>query len=328
MPPVRSTRNLNELPRFRDGLSYLYVEHAVIEQEAHGVALYDEQGVTLVPVAGLAVLLLGPGTRITHAAMRVLADHGCTALWVGEGLGRFYASGTGETRSAAPLLRQARAWADPAAHMEVVKRLYRLRFSSPLPEDLTVAQLRGLEGKRVRDAYAHWSRETGVPWKGRRYDRASWHDADPVNRAISAGAATLYGVCHAAIVSAGYSPGLGFIHTGKQLSFVYDVADLYKIELLLPAAFRVVAESDTEVETRIRRVLRDRIGEIRLLERIVDDLNRLFAGLWPEEHPEDESAYDEDAARPGRLWDPAGSVPGGVSYGGHHPGEGAEAPPW
>lgn len=279
----------------------------------------------MVPVAGLAVLLLGPGTRITHAAVRVLAKYGCTVLWVGEGVTRFYASGMGETRSAAPLLRQAGAWADPAAHLEIVKRLYRLRFSTPLPEDLTVAQLRGLEGKRVRDAYIHWSRETGVPWKGRHYDRGWWHDADPVNRAISAGAATLYGVCHAAIVSAGYSPALGFIHTGKQLSFVYDVADLYKIELLIPTAFRIVAKSDARVETRIRSALRQRIAEIRLLERAVDDLNRLFAGLWPH-GPEDDAVYDDDTALPGRLWDPEGSVPGGVSDGGHHPGEGPEVP--
>lgn len=154
MPTVRGSRNLNELPRFRDGWSYLYVEHAIIEQEEHGIALYDENGMTLVPVANLALLLLGPGTRITHAAVRVLADHGCTVLWVGEGMGRFYAAGMGETRSAAPVLRQARAWADPAAHMEVVKRLYRMRFADPLPEGLTLEQLRGLEGKRVRDAYA------------------------------------------------------------------------------------------------------------------------------------------------------------------------------
>lgn len=323
MPPVRSSRNLNELPRFRDGLSYLYVEHAVIEQEAKGIALYDEQGVTLVPVAALGLLVLGPGTRITHAAIRALAENGCTVLWVGEDFARFYAWGVGETRSASRLLRQARAWADPAAHLEVVKRLYRFRFTTPLPEDLGLAQLRGLEGARVRSYYESWSRQTGVPWSGRHYDRGRWDAADPVNRALSAGAAFLYGLCHAAVVSAGYSPALGFIHVGKQLSFVYDVADLYKTELLVPAAFTTVAESPDDVEARIRRVLRERIREVRLLERAVDDLHRLFEGLVPEEA---ESDYDADAAKPGWLWDPEGPVPGGVAYGGADPGEGREEP--
>jgi len=215
VPPVRSSRNLKELPKFRDGLSYLYVEHAVIEQEARAIALYDEEGVTLVPAAALGVLMLGPGTRITHAAIRALAENGCTVLWVGEGFGRFYASGMGETRSAARLLRQARAWADRSSRIEVVKRLYRFRFDTPPPEGLTIGQLRGLEGVRVREQYARWSRETGVAWKGRSYDRSRWDSSDPVNRALSAGAACLYGLCHAAIVSAGYSPALGFIHTGE-----------------------------------------------------------------------------------------------------------------
>jgi CRISPR-associated protein Cas1 len=323
MPPVRPSRNLNELPRFRDGLSYLYVEHAVIEQEAKAIALYEEQGVTLVPVAALGLLVLGPGTRITHAAIRACAENGCTVLWVGEDFARFYACGVGETRSASRLLRQARAWADPASHLEVVKRLYRFRFTTPVSEDLSVAQLRGLEGARVRNCYEYWSRQTRVPWSGRHYDRGTWTAADPINRALSAGAAFLYGLCHAAVVSAGYSPALGFIHVGKQLSFVYDVADLYKTELLVPAAFTMVAESASDVEVRMRRLLRERIREVRLLERVVDDLHRLFEGLVPEET---ETDYDDDAAKPGWLWDPKRPVPGGVAYDGTSSGEGTQEP--
>lgn len=147
-----------------------------------------------------------------------------------------------------------------------------------------------------------------------------------MNRAISAGAATLYGLCHAAIVSAGYSPALGFIHTGKQLSFVYDVADLYKIELLIPTAFRVAAEGTADVEIRVRRALRDRMAEIRLLERAVANLHELFSGPWPDDSEERDPGYDEDAARPGLLWDPSGGVRGGVSYGRNYPGEGSDAP--
>ncbi|TBH14959.1 type I-E CRISPR-associated endonuclease Cas1e [Thermus thermamylovorans] len=321
MPPVPPARNLKELPKFRDGLSYLYVEHAFIEQEAQGIGIYDREGLTLVPVAALGVLFLGPGTRITHAAIRALAGNGCTVCWVGEGYARFYAQGLGDTRSALRLQRQARAWADPGLHLEVVYRLYEKRFQEPLPRDFSLEQVRGLEGVRVRAAYARWSRETGVPWKGRSYDRRDWAASDPVNRALSAGAAYLYGLAHAAIVSAGFSPALGFIHTGKLLSFVYDVADLYKTEVLVPAAFLAAAEGDLEVERRVRHRLREQIQEARLLERMVEDLLDLFQGLGlPEEAKEEE----EDPTRPGGLWDPEGEVEGGVAYGGDGPGEGAE----
>jgi len=315
MPEIR---NLHELPRFRDGISYLYVERAVVEREAASIVVYKREGAFRVPAAALGVLLLGPGTRITHAAVRALAECGVTVLWVGEEGGRFYAAGLGETRSARRLYRQVRAWVRPRERLEVIKRLYRFRFDEELSEDLSLEELRGREGARVREAYARASRETGIPWRGRNYDRGCWEKADAVNRALSAGAAFLYGLCHAAIVSAGYSPALGFIHVGKQLSFVYDVADLYRTKVLVPAAFRTVAKSEENVERRIRHRLRDQVRESGMLKRIVDDLNRLFVGLGfrsPDEEAE-EAFWAEDPAAPGAIWSPEGEVPAGVNYGG------------
>jgi len=312
------TRNLKELPKFRDGLSYVYLEHGRIEQEAQAVAYYGSDGAVMIPAAALGVLLLGPGTAITHAAVKQLANNGCSVFWVGEEMMRFYASGMGETRSSANLMHQAQAWSDPAAHLEVVKRLYRMRFPEALSPELTLEQIRGREGVRVRETYAFWSRETGVEWKGRNYSRGNWAEADPINRAISSGSACLYGLAHAAIVSAGYSPALGFIHTGKQLSFVYDVADIYKAETLIPTAFKVVAESEFTVERRVRLILREQLKEIRLLERIVSDLHSLFDAL---DFPD---PYAEDASAPGELWDPEGNVEGGIAYGSDRFGEGSE----
>ncbi|MDX2007839.1 MAG: type I-E CRISPR-associated endonuclease Cas1e [Meiothermus sp.] len=303
------TRNLQELPKFRDGLSYLYLEQGRLEQQDHAVAFYSQEGAVAIPAAALGVLLLGPGTSVTHAAIRQLANNGCSVFWVGEEMMRFYASGMGETRSSANLMRQAQAWSESSAHLEVVKRMYRMRFPEGLPKELTLEQIRGREGVRVRDTYARWSRETGVEWKGRIYNRGKWAEADPINRALSAGAACLYGLAHAAIVSAGYSPALGFIHTGKQLSFVYDVADLYKAETLIPTAFKVVAESESGVERRVRHTLRDRLKEVKLLERIVSDLHSLFDAL---EFPD---PYAADPSAPGELWDPDGNVEGGTAYG-------------
>lgn len=323
MPPER-IKNLRELPQFCDGLSYLYVEQAVVGQEHGAVMLYRAEEVVAIPAAALGVLILGPGTTITHAAVKTLCDRGCAILWVGEDGTRFYASGLGETRSSARFIQQVRAWADPHEHMEVVMRLYRLRFREPLPEGLSLRQIRGLEGARVRDIYARCSRETGVPWQGRKYQRGNWLAADAVNRAISVGTSILYGVCHAAIVSLGYSPALGFIHTGKMLSLVYDVADLYKADLVVPAAFEAVAQGPAGAEERTRKTIRAHIRAGRLLERVAEDLLRLFEGLggMPQAYSEDE-LFAEDGAAPGPLWDPQGQVQGGVNYGGDDPGEGA-----
>ena len=311
--------NLQALPRFSDGLAYLYVEHAVIEQEARAIAVFREEGSVLLPVANLGMLALGPGTRITHAAIRTLAASGVTVLWVGEEYGRFYAQGLGETRSARRLMKQARIWAHPHLHMEVVKRLYRYRFTNPLPEDLTLEQLRGYEGVRVRDTYARFSKDTGVPWHGRSYDRGNWGAADPVNRALSAASAFLYGVVHSAIVSAGYSPALGFIHVGRLLSFVYDIADLYKADTTIPAAFYTVAESEHKVESRVRQRLKEMLREQKVLQRAVTDIHKLFSGLAKElDADEDEQEINPVTA----LWDPCREVEGGVAYGSDHPGEG------
>ncbi len=303
-------RDLHILPKVRDSWSYLYVEHCRIDQEAKAIALHDADGKVPVPCASLTLLMLGPGTTITHAAIRTLAENGCLAVWTGEGGVRFYAQGAGETRSAHNLLWQARRWADPAARLRVVRRLYELRFPEPLDESLTLRQIRGKEGIRVREAYARASREMGVPWAGRSYRRDRWETSDPVNRALSTANSCLYGICHAAIVSAGFSPGLGFIHTGKLLSFVYDIADLYKADLTIPVAFHVVAEGTHDLEGRVRRACRDRFLEGRLLQRIIPDIERAL-GM----HAEQEAAdFDEDAALPGGLWDPeTGDVPGGVN---------------
>ncbi len=306
-------QDLHVLPRFSDGWSYLYVEHCRVDQEARAIAIHDASGKVPVPCANLALLMLGPGVSITHAAISVLADHGCLVAWCGEEGVRFYALGMGETRSAANLLHQARMWADADLRLQVVHRLYQLRFAETFAPELTLRQIRGMEGVRVRDAYARAARETGVPWSGRSYRRDKWTDADPVNRALSAAHSCLYGICHAAIASAGFSPALGFIHTGKMLSFVYDVADLYKAELTIPTAFRAAAEDKDGLERRVRISCRDLFVSTRLLERIIPDMQSAL--MVPKKGAASGGPFDQDAAAPGSLWDPVtGEVAGGCSY--------------
>jgi len=292
-------QDLHELPKLRDSLSYLYVEKAIVERRDSAVEFVTEDGRVQVPTANLCVLMLGPGTSITHAAVKILAECGCSILWTGTEMNRFYAQGMGETRKAYHLLRQAELASNPEKRQQVVLRMYRFRFGEDLDTSLSLPQIRGFEGVRVRDAYARASRTCGVKWDGRSYDRGNWNTADPINRALSAANALLNSLCHAAIVSGGYSAALGFIHTGKQLSFVYDVADLYKVDVTVPLAFEITAKYPGKPEPYVRSACRERFREIKLLERLLPDIDKL---LDVAEEPVAADQLDTDPARPTDLW--------------------------
>lgn len=292
-------RDFHLLPKLRDSLTYLYIEHAVLEREDSGILVLQETGRTLVPVANLCLLMLGPGTSITHAAIRVLAENGCSVLWTGEDAQLFYAQGLGETRRAGHLLRQAELVCDPSQRLDVVLRMYEKRFNHSLSKDLSMEQIRGMEGVRVRNAYQTAAQKYGVAWQGRRYNRNIWDASDPINRALSAANALLNGLCHAAIVSGGYSPALGFLHTGKQLSFVYDVADLYKVNFTIPIAFETIANGLEKVEARCRQNCRERFREEKLLEQILPDIDHLLGITSAEEF-----LGDGDPALPEPWWQP------------------------
>lgn len=302
--------DLHLLPKFRDRLSYLYVEHAIVERDQNSVAIWTKEqegdAKTQVPVCSIALLMLGPGTSLTHAAMDVLARNNCLVAWTGEEGVRMYAFGTGGTHSSQRLLKQAQIASDPMLRLAMVRKLYSMRFPEALDESVTIEQLRGKEGHRVRSAYREIAQRHGIEWEGRNYDRNRWKGSDPANRALSAANACLYGVCHAAILGMGFSAALGFIHTGKQLSFVYDLADLYKLELSVPVAFSEAARDEPDLDRRVRLMLRDRFRETRFVVKVAEDLMRLFG---PDE--EDPEIYDEDPSLPGDL---VGGAQGGQNY--------------
>lgn len=175
---------------------------------------------------------------------------------------------------------------------------------------MTLQQLRGMEGIRVRKAYELAAKTTGVAWKKRSYKSTDWDAADPINQALSEANALLYGLCHAAIVSLGYSAGLGFIHTGKQLSFVYDVADLYKAETTIPVAFEAVraAQQGRDLHKEIRMRCRTHFANAKVLSRIAQDV------AWVLQTGESEE--QNNGTQVGDLWDDeAGVTSGGQNYG-------------
>ncbi len=186
--------------------------------------------------------------------------------------------------------------------------MYGLRFGEEVDPALTIRQLRGMEGARVRSCYARMSKVAKVPWSRRKYDRGDWDAADPVNRALSVANSCLYGLCHGAILSLGYSPAIGFIHTGKQHSFVYDVADLYKTEVTIPMAFYAAKLGAPDLSRSTRLLCRDAFRRERLLKRIVPDIRTVLAA--PDDIEADFPA-DLDPALPMDLWEPSDDAEGG-----------------
>jgi CRISPR-associated protein Cas1 len=281
--------DLRVLPRFGDSWSFLYLEHCRIAVENGAVVASDDEGDTQIPVANLTLIVCGPRTSITQAAVEAIVGAGCLLAWSGWKLSRVHAFGLGETRKATNIEHQARLWADPTLHLRVARRMYERRFDEPLDPSLTLRQLRGLEGARVRELYRCESLRTRVPWRGRRYRVGEWKEADAPNRALSAANTVLYGICHSALVTAGYSPALGFIHRGYALAFVHDIADLYKGTTTVPAAFDAAATGDGDVERLARRLVRERLHREGVLGRIVDDI---FQILLPEERSRAKVDFD------------------------------------
>lgn len=294
--------NLLDIGRFDDRLSFLYIDRAIVKHTTNAIAIHEFDGVTEVPVSSLALLMLGPGTRISHQAIKALADNNCLVVWSGEFGIRFYACGMGGSRHSRNLLKQAGLALNDRTRLRVVVRMYCARFTEDrIDSALTLEQLRGKEGVRVRQAYANASAAYGVPWHGRNYKRKDWSAGDPVNRALSAANACLYGLVHAAILSGGYSPAIGFIHCGKQLSFVYDIADLYKCELTIPLAFEMAARHPENIERAVRQEARRRFHGAKLMKRLLTDI----AGVLDisEDAPDE---FADDPALPAQLWEPQG----------------------
>ncbi|APJ02799.1 type I-E CRISPR-associated endonuclease Cas1e [Silvanigrella aquatica] len=306
-------KDLTILPKIRDSISYLYIEQGIIEQDDKSISVFDETGKTQIPISSLTLLMLGPGTKITHAAIKTTVENGCLIAWTGEESVRFYASGSGETRSSSALYLQAKLAINNESRIEIARKMYQKRFSDPLPKQLTLEQIRGKEGVRVRGIYHKEMEKYGLKWKGRDYDRKDWNKADEYNRAIAAGNACLYGICHSAIVALGLSPALGFIHCGKQLSFVYDIGDLYKAELTIPIGIEIAVNKPKDLERTVRLRLRDEFKKQRILSRIVEDIQELL-GL----NEINSKNFDTDPAAPGFLIGENSVTAGGKNHGDHH----------
>lgn len=298
---------LNELPRISDRVSFLYVERCKINRVDSAITVVDYRGTVQIPIAMIGALLMGPGTDISHRAMELIGDSGASAIWVGERGVRHYAHGRPLSHSTKLLERQAALVSNVRTRVQVARKMYQLRFIGEDVSRLTMQQLRGREGTRVRATYRRLSKQYGVKWDRRTYNPDDFLDGTPVNMALSAANVALYGVCHSVVVALGMSPGLGFVHTGHDRAFVYDIADLYKSEVSFPIAFAIAKDAtpDTDIGRCARICVRDAMVDGKLIKRIVHDLQYLM-------DVDAESIFEADALS---LWDDKESLKkSGVNY--------------
>lgn len=262
----------------KDRVSVLFAEKGNLDVLDGAFVVVDKNGVrTHIPVGAVACLMLEPGTRVSHAAVTLASRTGCLLVWVGDAGVRLYAAGQPGGARADRLLYQAKLALDEEARLKVVRKMYSMRFKEEAPSRRSVEQLRGIEGVRVRKMYELMARQYGVPWKQRDYDPDEWGSGDVPNRCLSSATACLYGICEAAILAAGYAPAVGFIHTGKPQSFVYDIADIFKFETVVPVAFRISAKKTQDPERDVRLACRDAFRQTRLLHRIIPTIEEILA---------------------------------------------------
>ena len=278
---------LKPLP-MKDRISMIFIEHGQIDVLDGAFVVVDKNGVRVhIPVGSVACLMLEPGTRVSHAAVKLASTVGTLLVWVGEAGVRLYASGQPGGARADRLLYQAKLALDDDLRLKVVRKMYELRFGEVPPQRRSVEQLRGIEGARVRETYKLLAKQYGVQWNGRNYDIKAWENGDLANQCLSAATSCLYGITEAAVLAAGYAPAVGFIHTGKPLSFVYDIADIFKFDTVVPIAFRIAGKKPHSPDREVRLACRDIFRSSRILEKIIPTIEEVLAAgeIKPPEMP-------------------------------------------
>lgn len=278
---------LKPLP-MKDRVSMVFIQYGQIDVLDGAFVVIDQTGIrTHIPVGSVACLMLEPGTRVSHAAIKLASAVGTLLVWVGEAGVRLYASGQPGGARADRLLYQAKLALDDDLRLKVVRKMYELRFGEAPPQRRSVEQLRGIEGARVRETYKLLAKQYGVNWRGRNYDVKDWEKGDVANRCLSAATSCLYGITEAAVLAAGYAPAVGFIHTGKPLSFVYDIADIFKFDSVVPIAFRIAAKNPPSPDREVRLACRDIFRSNRILEKIIPTIEEVLAAgeIKPPETP-------------------------------------------
>lgn len=262
------------LPQVKDKYPFIYLERGRLEVDDSSIKWIDSEGhVVPLPVATLNALLLGPGTTVTHEAIKAATGANCPVCWVGEDSLLFYAAGFMPTADTRNLKIQITLATDPAKSLAVAQRMFARRFPDADLENKTLPEMMGMEGHRVRNLYEKKAEQYQVGWKGRRFTPGKFEASDLTNQVLTAANAALYGILSSALHSMGYSPHIGFIHSGSPLPFVYDLADLYKEELCIDLAFALTRELAGRYDKhKVAASFRQRVIDMDLLGKISEDV--------------------------------------------------------
>lgn len=273
--------NLQTLPKVSDCISFVYIEYARIEQEEFGIAVIQGKKKCFIPIASVNVLLLAPGTVITHAAVKTIAEAGCIIIWCRKDMNGFYTAGNGRTHSTENLMKQIKAHEDETLRTKMARAMYQIRFPDKDMSRFSIKQMMGAEGSRMYEAYQQNAEKYRAPWDGRNYKAEDWDEQSPINQALSSANSLLYDICHGIILALGLDPALGIIHSGNAESFVFDIADIYKDKITIPAAFQTVAENKNPetFDKELRINIRKNIVESKFMSRIIKDIKTLFNSI-------------------------------------------------
>lgn len=273
---IKVTRD--SLPQVKDKYPFIYLERGRLEIDDSSVKWVDsEKNVVRLPIATLNCLLLGPGTSITHEAVKVIAQSNCSLCWVGEDSLLFYASGQTPVADTRNMREQMKLSADPKKALEVARRMFAKRFPEAELKNKSLKEMTGMEGYRVRALYEQKGQQYGVGWKGRNYTPGKFELGDITNRVLTSSNAALYSILSSAVHSMGFSPHIGFIHSGSPLPFVYDLADLYKEYLCIDLAFALTLEMAGDYNKhKVSAAFRQRVIETDLLGKIGSDIEMVL----------------------------------------------------
>ena len=295
--------NKKSLNRVEDRISFLYIDYARIEQTDYTVQVIRGDRLVEIPIATVACLCIGPGTSITHGALRICSECGCSVIWVGEGVQYLYCMADAGTHSGKNTLIQAKYYSDNELHMNIVRKMYLMRYPTENIENKSLNSLRGMEGRRVKKLYENLSTKYSIPWNGREYDVNDFDAQDDINKCITWCNQFLYAIVKSVVLYLGYSPTIGFIHTGHIDAFVFDIADLYKEEISIPCAFETCSLSQFDLYRKCRIGMHSYVSDKKLMSRIAKDIKILFDG--------DKSSVPESIV----LWDVDNYLEHGKNYG-------------
>ena len=275
---IKVTRDT--LPQVKNRYPFVYLERGRLEIDDSSVKWIDyENNIVRLPIATLNCLLLGPGTSVTHEAIKVMAAANCMVCWTGEDTMLFYAVGQTPTADTRNFRRQMALAANENKAVEVARRMFARRFPAAELAGKTLKEMIGMEGYRVRDLYAQKAEQYQVGWKGREFVPGKFEVSDLTNQVLTATNAALYGILAAAVHGLGYSPHIGFIHSGSPLPFVYDLADLYKEHLCIDLAFaQTLKMAGRYNKYKVAEAFRHRAIEMDLLACISSDIEEMLGG--------------------------------------------------